>query len=71
MLIGQLKIYLKSRVKHLGKQSISKAILIQWDKKDHLAEDNSSMTFSTDIKVEVWELQKNMLHKIWSYENNN
>jgi len=69
--LSQLKIYLKSRVKHLGKQSISKAILIQWDKKDHLAEDNSSMTFSTDIKVEVWELQKNMLHKIWSYENNN
>ena len=67
--LSQLKIYLKSRAKHQGKQGISKAILIQWDKKDYLAEDHSSMTFSTDIKAEVWELQRNKLHKIWSSEN--
>lgn len=68
--LSQLKIYLKSRAKHQGKQGISKAILIQWDKKDYLAEDHSIMTFSTDIKAEVWELKRNKLHKIWSSENN-
>ena len=68
--LSQLKIYLKSRAKHLGKEQISKAILIQWDKKDHLAEDHNSITFTTDIKVDVWELEKNKLHKIWSSEKN-
>ena len=64
--LSQLKIYLKSRAKHLGKEHISKAILIQWDKKDHLAEDHNSITFTADIKIDVWELQRNKLHKIWS-----
>ena len=68
--LSQLKIYLKSRVKHLGKEQISKAMLIQWDKKDHLAEDHNSITFTADIKVDVWELQKNKLHKIWSSDKN-
>jgi len=68
--LSQLKIYLKSRAKHLGKEQISKAILIQWDKKDHLAEDHNSITFTADIKVDVWELQKNKLLKIWSSEKN-
>ena len=61
---------LKSRAKHLGKEQISKAMLIQWDKKDHLAEDHNSITFTADIKVDVWELQKNKLHKIWSSDKN-
>ena len=64
--LSQLKIYLKSRAKHLGKEHISKAILIQWDKKDHLAEDHNSITFTADIKIDVWELERNELHKIWS-----
>ena len=64
--LSQLKIYLKSRAKHLGKEHISKAILIQWDKKDLLAEDHNSITFTADIKIDVWELQRNKLHKIWS-----
>ena len=64
--LSQLKIYLKSRAKHLGKEHISKAMLIQWDKKDHLAEDHNSITFTADIKIDVWELQRNKLHKIWS-----
>ena len=68
--LSQLKIYLKSRAKHLGKEKISKAMLIQWDKKDHLAEDHNSITFTADIKVDVWELQKNKLHKIWSSDKN-
>ena len=68
--LSQLKIYLKSRAKHLGKEHISKAILIQWDKKDHLAEDHNSITFSADIKIDVWELQRNKLHKIWSSDKN-
>ena len=68
--LSQLKIYLKSRAKHLGKEQISKAMLIQWDKKDHLAEDHNSITFTADIKVDVWELQKNKLHKIWSSDKN-
>ena len=66
--LSQLKIYLKSRTKHLGKESISKAMLIQWDKKDHLAEDCNSISFTANIKVEVWELKRNKLHKIWSSE---
>ena len=68
--LSQLKIYLKSRAKHLGKEHISKAILIQWDKKDHLAEDHNSITFTADIKIDVWELQRNKLHKIWSSDKN-
>ena len=64
--LSQLKIYLKSRAKHLGKEHISKAILIQWDKKDHLAEDHNSITFTSDNKIDVGELQRNKLHKIWS-----
>ena len=64
--LSQLKIYLKSRAKHLGKEHISKAMLIQWDKKDHLAEDHNSITFTADIKIDVWKLQRNKLHKIWS-----
>ena len=64
--LSQLKIYLKSRAKHLGKEHISKAMLIQWDKKDHLAEDHNSITFTADSKIDVWELQRNKLHKIWS-----
>ncbi|MDA9659704.1 GxxExxY protein [Pseudomonadota bacterium] len=68
--LSQLKIYLKSRAKHLGKEHISKAILIQWDKKDCLAEDHNSITFTADIKIDVWELQRNRLHKIWSSDKN-
>ena len=68
--LSQLKIYLKSRAKHLGKEQISKAMLIQWDKKDHLAEDHNSITFTADIKIDVWELQRNKLHKIWSSHKN-
>ena len=68
--LSQLKIYLKSRAKHLGKEHISKAILIQWDKKDHLAEAHNSITFTADIKIDVWELQRNKLHKIWSSDKN-
>ena len=68
--LSQLKIYLKSRAKHLGKEHISKAMLIQWDKKDHLAEDHNSITFTADIKIDVWELQRNKLHKIWSSDKN-
>jgi len=68
--LSQLKIYLKSRAKHLGKEHISKAILIQWDKKDHLAKDHNSIAFTANIKVDVWELKKNKLHKIWSSTNN-
>ena len=64
--LSQLKIYLKSRAKHLGKEKISKAMLIQWDKKDDLAEDHNSITFTADSKIDVWELQRNKLHKIWS-----
>ena len=64
--LSQLKIYLKSRAKHLGKEQISKAMLIQWDKKDDLAEDHNSITFTADIKIDVWELQRDKLHKIWS-----
>ena len=68
--LSQLKIYLKSRARHLGKESISKAMLIQWDKKDHLADDHNSISFTANIKVEVWELKRNKLHKIWSSEKN-
>ena len=68
--LSQLKIYLKSRAKHLGKEQISKAMLIQWDKKDRLADDHNSITFTADIKIDVWELQKNKLHKIWSSDKN-
>ena len=68
--LSQLKIYLKSRAKHLGKEHISKAILIQWDKKDHLAEDHNSITLTAAIKIDVWELQRNKLHKIWSSDKN-
>ena len=68
--LSQLKIYLKSRAKHLGNKDISKAILIQWDKKDRLADDHNSITFTADIKIDVWELQKNKLHKIWSSDKN-
>mgnify|MGYP006198554699 FL=1 len=68
--LSQLKIYLKSRAKHLGKESISKAMLVQWDKKDHLADDHNSISFTANMKVEVWELKRNKLHKIWSTEKN-
>ena len=68
--LSQLKIYLKSRAKHLGKESISKAMLVQWDKKDHLADDHNSVSFTDNMKVEVWELKRNKLHKIWSTEKN-
>ena len=68
--LSQLKIYLKSRAKHLGKESISKAMLVQWDKKDHLADDHNSISFTANMKVEVWELKRNKLHKIWSSEKN-
>ena len=68
--LSQLKIYLKSRAKHLGKEHISKAMLIQWDKKAHLAEDHNSITFAADIKIDVWELLRNKLHKIWSSDKN-
>jgi GxxExxY protein len=68
--LSQLKIYLKSRTKHLGKEHISKAMLIQWDKKDRLAEDQDSIAFTANIKVDVWELQQNKLHKIWSSDKN-
>ena len=68
--LSQLKIYLKSRAKYLSKESICKAMLIQWNKKDHLSEDGLSLKFSSNIKVEVWELNKNKLNMIWSSENN-
>jgi GxxExxY protein len=67
--LSQLKIYLKSRGKHLGKNKVCKAILIQWDKKDYLAEDHMSIAFTANIKVEVWELNKNTLNKIWSSDD--
>ena len=68
--LSQLKIYLKSRAKHLSRERICKAMLIQWNKKDHLSDDGLSLKFSSNIKVEVWELNKNELNMIWSSENN-
>tara|TARA_Y100001936_G_C15686289_1_gene463674 strand:+ start:17 stop:508 length:492 start_codon:yes stop_codon:yes gene_type:complete len=67
--LSQLKIYLKSRAKLLSNENISKAMLIQWNKKDHLSEDGLSLEFSSNIKVEVWELNKNKLNIIWSSES--
>jgi hypothetical protein len=45
-------------------------MLIQWDKKDRLAENQDSINFTANIKVDVWELQQNKLHKIWSSDKN-
>ena len=67
--LSQLKIYLKSRAKHLSKENTCKAMLIQWNKKDHLSEDGLTLEFSSNIKVEVWELDKNKLNMIWSSES--
>jgi GxxExxY protein len=69
--LSQLKIYLKSRQKHLGKKGIAKAMLIHWENRDSLNESEDKLTFSTDIKVEVWEISKNSksLNKIWSSIN--
>jgi hypothetical protein len=44
-------------------------MLIQWNKKDHLSEDGLTLEFSSNIKVEVWELDKNKLNMIWSSES--
>ncbi len=66
--LSQLKIYLKSRSQQVGFDNISKAMLICWENKDLLDEDESRVKFSTNVRLEVWELseKKDEMLKIWS-----
>ena len=66
--LSQLKIYLKSRSQQVGFDKISKAMLICWENKDLLDEDESRVKFSTNVRLEVWELseKKDAMLKIWS-----
>lgn len=66
--LSQLKIYLKSRSQQVGFDKIRKAMLICWENKDLLDEDESRVKFSTNVRLEVWELseKKDEMLKIWS-----
>ena len=54
--LSQLKMYLRTRRNQNIQNPVSKAILICWENKDMLNEDETELRFSNDVRVEVWEL---------------
>jgi len=66
--LSQLKIYLKSRRNHFGYKDINKAMIIYWENKDLLNENENHVNFSIEVLIEVWELSKksDSMKKIWT-----
>ena len=69
--LSQLKMYLRTRRNQNIQNPVSKAILICWENKDMLNEDETELRFSNDVRVEVWELadKGGTLKKIWGSKN--